>query len=275
MNNCELKEKIKDLSKKYKDLKQDELLDYLNFILKDKYSTKSHSLRLYNNLDKTKKLYSSFITEYNLNDLSQDVLFVTSNHKYKESGIYDVNSNKKVVIILNNNTKDLFDLVRYSIILDQFNKGNDEIVSYIKAMLVEKKLLDYLIKIGYSEVECEKIKEYNLMEVLYISNILNCTIDEVKFYNQVLEVSGNIVHETEKNIKKHIDINELNKYDLINSKKYIYGIIYSTYLHQNLNDDEISKLLNTSMKFNDFIDGYIKNVDKEKIFDYYEKEYRC
>ncbi len=275
MNNCELKEKIKDLSKKYKDLKQDELLDYLNFILKDEYNTKSHCLRLYNNLEKTKKLYSSFINEYNLNDLSKEVIFVNSSPKYKESGIYDIESNKKVIVTLNNNIKDLFDLVRYTIVLEQLNKGNDEVVSYIKAMLIEKKLLDYLVKIGYSKIECEKIKKYNLMEVIYISNILNCTIDEIKFYNQVLEVNDNIINETEKNIKKHIDISELNKYDLTNSKKYIYGIIYSTFLHQNLNDEEIIKLLNTSLKFSDFVDIYIKNVDKEKIFDYYNKEYRC
>jgi len=275
MNNCELKEKIKDISKKYKDLKQDELLDYLNFILKDKYNTKCYSLRLYNNLEKTKKLYSGFIKEYNLNDLLEDVLFVSSNPKYKESGIYDIDSNKKAVVTLNNNTKDLFDLVRYSTILDQLNKGNDEIVAYIKAMLIEKKLLDYLVKIGYSKTECEKIKEYNLMEILYISNILNCTIDEIKFYNQVLEVNENIIYETEKNIKKHIEINDLNKYDLNNCKKYIYGIIYSSFLHQNLNDEEIIKLLNTSLNFSDFVDIYIKNVNKEKILDYYNKEYRC
>ena len=275
MNNLELKEKIKDLSKKYKDMKQDELLDYLNFLLKDKYETRCYNLRLYNNLDKTKKLYSNFIKEYNLDDLSQEVLFTNISPKYKESGIYDIDSNKKVVVTLNNNTKDLFNLVRYSIILEQLNKGNDEVVSYIKAMLIEKKLLDYLVKMDYSKTECEKIKEYNLMEVIYISNILNCTIDEIKFYNQVLEVNDNIINETEKNIKKHIDISELNRYDLTNSKKYIYGIIYSTYLHQNLSDEEIHKLLNTSLKFNEFVDRYIKNIDKEKILDYYGKEYRC
>lgn len=273
MNNYELKEKIKELSKKYKDVKQDDLLNYLNFLLEDKYDTKCYNLRLYNNLDKTKKLYSDFIKESNLNDLSQDVLFTNSSPKYKESGIYDIDSNKKVVVILNNNTKDLFNLVRYSTILEQLDKDNDEVVSYIKAMLVEKKLLDYLIKIGYSKIECEKIKEYNLMEVLYVSNILNCTLDEIKHYNQVLDVSDDILYQTEINIKKHIEISELNKYDLVSSKKYIYGIIYSTYLHQNLSDEEIYKLLNTSLKFNDFVDIYIK--DKEKILDYYSKEYRC
>ncbi len=274
MNECELKEEIKNLSKKFKETKNDTLVEYLDYILKDKYEN-CNNLRLYNTIEKTKKIYSDFIGKYNLDNLLDDVIFESHLYRFKQTGITDVDSNKKVVIIPENNTKDLFNLVRYTIILDQMNKGNDEIVSYIKAMLVEKKLLDYLISIDYSKIECEKIKKYNLMEVIYISNILNCTIDEIKFYNQVLEVNDNIINETEKNIKKHIDISELNKYDLTNSKKYIYGIIYSTFLHQNLNDEEIIKLLNTSLKFSDFVDIYIKNVDREKIFDYYNKEYRC
>ena len=155
------------------------------------------------------------------------------------------------------------------------NKSNDELVSYIKAMLVEKELLDYLISINYSNNECKKIKKCRLMEVLYISNLLNCTLEEIKYYNQVLDINNNIFNQMEINVKKHIDINELSKYDLINSKKYIYGIIYSSYLHQNLNEEEIHNLLNTSLKFNDFVDIYIKNTNKEKIYKCYDKEYRC
>ena len=275
MNVNELKESIKVLSKKYKDLKQDDLIYFLNYILKDKYDTKYYSLRMYNNLSKTKKIYLNFINDFGLEDLSKEVLFINSSLKYKESGIYDIDSNKKVVIILNNNTKDLFNLVRYSIILDQLNKKNDEVVSYIKSMLVEKKLLDYLKKIKYSNIECEKIKKYNLMEVLYISNIINCTLEEIKYYNQVLDINNNIFNQTELNIKKHIDNSELTKYDLLNSKKYIYGIIYSSYLHQTLTDIDILNFLNTSMNFNQFLELYIKDTNKEKILNNYNKEYRC
>ena len=265
----DLKEQIKELSKKYKEIKPDEMIDYLNHILEDRYDRKCYNLRLYNNLDKTKKIYLDFILKQGLNNLLENVVFINENPKYKESGIYD----KRVIVILKNNTKDLFDLVRYTILLEQLEKGNDEIVSYIKAMLIEKKLLDYLVSINYSQVECEKIKKCNLMEILYISNLINCGLEEVKIYNQVIDINYNLIDETEQKIKKHIDNNELFKYNLMNSKKYIYGIIYSSYLHQKLSDEDVNILLNTNLKFNEFKELYIKE-DKEKILNYYNIEYR-
>ncbi len=271
MNECELKEEIKNLSKKFKETKNDTLVEYLDYILKDKYEN-CNNLRLYNTIEKTKKIYSDFIGKYNLDNLLDDVIFESHLYRFKQTGITDVDSNKKVVIIPENNTKDLFNLVRYTIILDQMNKGNDEIVSYIKAMLVEKKLLDYLISIDYSKIECEKIKKYNLMEILYISNIVNCGLEEIKMYNQTLTVSQNIFDKTKNDVKKCITNDELLKYTFLNSKKYIYGIIYSSYLHQNLSDDEICIFLNTSMNFNDFIDYY--KEDKDNLYKCYDKEYR-
>ena len=272
MNECELKEEIKNLSTKYKSTKQEDLIEYLNYILEDKYDTKYCNLRLYNSVDKTKKIYLDFIKKYNLDDLLDNVIFNNKNYRFKESGIYDIDSNKKAVININNNTKDLFDLVRYSIILDQMNKGNDEVVSYIKAMLVEKKLLDYLIEIGYSNIECEKIKKYNFMEILYISNIVNCGLEEIKMYNQTFTISDNIFNKTKNNVKKCIENDEIIKYNFLNSKKYIYGIMYSTYLHQKLNDEQFYEFLNTNMKFSEFVSKY--KEDSSDIYKSYDREYR-
>ena len=139
-----------------------------------------------------------------------------------------------------------------------------------KAMLIEKKLLDYLIEIGYSKVECDKIKKYNLMEILYISNIVNCGIEEIKMYDKTFTFNDNIFNETRTNLKKCFDKEELLKYNFTNSKKYIYGIIYSTYLHQKLSEEEINELLNTNMKFGEFIAKY----KSDNIYKSYDKEYR-
>ena len=61
----------------------------------------------------------------------------------------------------------------------------------------------------------------------------------------------------------------------MNTKKYIYGIIYSTYLHQRFtNKKEIQELINRSMNLDEFKTLYDIKNNSSKIYEYYNKEYR-
>ena len=263
-----LEEQIKSLSNIYKKNKDDEFYEYINYILKDEYSNKFNNLRLYNTLTKTKTLYEQFMKENNINISYDNVIF---NKGYKESCIETINNERKVLINLKNNTKDLYELVKYTSIL-YFSLNNDDIVTYIKTMLLEKKLTDFLIKNNYSQIECYKIKMSNLMEIIYISNILGCEIEEIRKYSKSFMVDNSLIEKLKLKIKKCIDCNlEFSKYNLINSKKYIYGIIYSTYLYNS--DIDLIEFLNKNMDFLEFKELYIKD-DKEKILSCYDKEYR-
>ena len=273
-----LDNEIKYLKEKYKDENEKDYYDYLEHILGEEYTNKYQNLRLVLNNTKIEKLYKDFMSYIGLNDLIIDDSIKTKDKtsQLKNSGIYDIDGEKKPVIILESNIKDLYSLIKYNTILTCLKNGDDENISYIKAMLLEKYLTDYLLSIGVSKTECEKIKMYNLMEIVYISIIINCGIKEAQVYNECKPIDQNILDETRKKIKSCVDYDEeIKKYNFMNTKKYIYGIIYSTYLHQKFTTKkELLEFINRSMNMDEFKALYNIENNSSKIYEYYNKEYR-
>ena len=106
--------------------------------------------------------------------------------------------------------------------------------------------------------------------------IINCSIKESKSYIEDSKISKNILDETRRKLKRCIDYEkEISKYNFVNSKKYIYGIVYSAYLHQKFtNNEELLDFLNTSMDINTFNETFDINNNSNKVYEYYNKEYR-
>ena len=274
-----LDSEFKYLKEKYKDENEKDYYDYLDYILKDEYTNKYQNLRLIFNKNRIEKLYNEFISYINLDDLLLDESIKTKEKsRFKKSGIYDINGEEKVVIVLENNIKDLYNMIKYNTILACSKKGDDENVSYIKAMLLEKYLTDYLLNIGISKAECEKFKMYSLMEIVYISTIINCGIKEAQIYDECKPINQDILNETKYKVKSFINYDEeIKKYNFTNTKKYIYGIIYSTYFHQkfmNEQDKELIRFIKTTMNINGLKAIYDTENNSSKIYEYYNKEYR-
>ena len=275
-----LDNEIRVLSKEYKNDEYSSFYCLLDFILQDSYTNKYQNLRLFLNKDTLKTLYSNFISHIGIEDMSQNVIFRddTNNSCLARSGIYDIDGKKKVVIRRKSNINDLYKFVGYTSVLHFLNNGNDEIVSYIKSMLLCDYLIDYLKDIGYPEKECEKLKMHNFMKIIYKSIIINCSIRESKSYIEGSKISQDILDETRQKLKRCIDYEkELSRYNFVNSKKYIYGIAYSTYLHQkfiNDNNKGLLEFLNTSMDLKTFSETFDINSNSNKVYEYYNREYR-
>lgn len=297
---------IYSLSERYSDQEYVMLEKFIKHIIEDKNVITNPIFRTYYVENKIMNLCNDFMESIGYGDyfksIRENIIFVgykdndkkISNIKIKEIGCYRINGKKCIVIFMNHDIKDLYQLVHE--IMHCYNMENRVSIVWSKltetmSFLIEYLLTDYLDNINYNDNNYHRFKQYRLFNTKVIANLLKLEFMEIDKYLK----TGIINLETVRQSKLYFQYLRSNNFsrssNIEKTEQYIYAIMFASYIHErklkNNSLDEFN-LLNDTLaniefrEFLNFIDLDLKNSiscdlteeSYQKIFKSYDKKYR-
>lgn len=241
---------------------KEKLNEFIDVILKNKSAYKSfYKFNHINSLNLTLKIYNDFVNKLNINeyvDIS-NLKFINVNEYINK---VEISNNR--ILYYDNTIKDLYEIVKESILYVSKINNNDDIVSLIKVKLTQYLLTDYLEKINFKNEEYKKMKEYYLINNIYISTLIKYELD------------SNSLNDIKDKYKVFINENDLKKFNIISNKNEIYSELYSIYIYELIKEKKDKNMyfdiMKSNLNINDFIIKYGIDNNK-KIIESYQKKY--